>query len=324
MVAPKSFVSYSSKDHSFTQHLATDLIANGVDAWYDRWEISPGDSFVERLNEGLAGCEIFLVVLSQASVRSRWVTEELNAATIARIERQARLIPLKIEECAVPPLLEALQWVDFQKQTYDSAFRELLKAIFRQSDKPELGTPPAYIGAAAIEPVSGLTPEATRLLTYLVDAESQKQFSVIDGPMLQQSTSLDPDDINDAVDELESVGAVEVHKGAGTAPFLFHYVTVTSEAFFLAEGLFDYDPKEDVRIVAAALGALRSSNGEGLKKETKLDPARINRAVEHLDRNGLVVTRGHFGTAPYSFHSVEATPAMRRALRNESDADLYI
>ncbi len=48
MVAPKGFVSHSSEDRLSVKVLAERLRENGVDAWYDEWEIGPGDSFVKR------------------------------------------------------------------------------------------------------------------------------------------------------------------------------------------------------------------------------------------------------------------------------------
>jgi hypothetical protein len=39
---PRAFVSHSTKDRAFVEALATNLRANGVEAWYSEWEIKPG------------------------------------------------------------------------------------------------------------------------------------------------------------------------------------------------------------------------------------------------------------------------------------------
>ena len=66
-------------------------------------EIQPGDSIIEKIfREGLAGCQLFLIVLSKASIQSRWVREELDHATIQRIEGTARVVPILKEDCEIP------------------------------------------------------------------------------------------------------------------------------------------------------------------------------------------------------------------------------
>ena len=88
--SPKLFLSHSHQDRAFALRLGTELGKSGVDAWLDQWEIQPGDSIVQKIfTEGLSECKVFAVVFSKASTRSRWVREELDHATILRIEKNA-------------------------------------------------------------------------------------------------------------------------------------------------------------------------------------------------------------------------------------------
>jgi len=48
MTIPTVFLSHSSADKALATKLAIDLRNNGIDVWFDKWEIAPGDSF--RLN----------------------------------------------------------------------------------------------------------------------------------------------------------------------------------------------------------------------------------------------------------------------------------
>ena len=79
---PKAFVSHATADHPFVEKFAADLRANGVDAWYSGWEIKPGDSIRAKIDEGLEGCEYFIIVLSKNSINRPWVQKELDAATV--------------------------------------------------------------------------------------------------------------------------------------------------------------------------------------------------------------------------------------------------
>lgn len=43
------FISYSSKDRKFVERLATDLIENNLEIFFDKWEIQVGDSKLFRM-----------------------------------------------------------------------------------------------------------------------------------------------------------------------------------------------------------------------------------------------------------------------------------
>ena len=97
---PKFFVSYASEDRErFVEGFAKRLKDNGVDAWVAFWEMNPGDSLIEKIfDEGLANCDGVIVVLSENSVNKKWVREELNAAMVKKIEKDVKLIPLRLDQ----------------------------------------------------------------------------------------------------------------------------------------------------------------------------------------------------------------------------------
>lgn len=137
---PKVFVSHSTQDHSFVEKFATDLRTGGVDAWYSKWEIKPGDSIRAKIEEGLEGCEYFIIVLSKNSINRLWVKTELDAATVRKISGKVRkIIPVRIEDCGdLPPTLDSLCWEDFSNQPYESALQRVLDSIFDVDVKPPL------------------------------------------------------------------------------------------------------------------------------------------------------------------------------------------
>jgi hypothetical protein len=141
---PKVFVSHSTQDHAFAEKFAADLRSNGVDAWYSGWEIKPGDSIRQKIDEGLEGCEFFIIVLSKSSISRPWVQTELDAATVAKLNGKARkIIPIKIEDCGdLPPTLGSLCWEDFSTASYDLALKRVLESIFEVDVRPLLGQPP--------------------------------------------------------------------------------------------------------------------------------------------------------------------------------------
>ena len=141
---PKAFVSHATADHPFVERFAADLRENGVDAWFSKWEIKPGDSIPAKIDEGLEDCEFFIIVLSKNSINRPWVQTELDAATIRKLTGKVRkIIPVKIEDCGdLPPTLGALLWEDFSNQTYESALNRVLYSIFDMDVRPPLGQAP--------------------------------------------------------------------------------------------------------------------------------------------------------------------------------------
>jgi len=131
---PRIFISHSSADSDFVDWLADGLTSFGLPIWYDKWEIMVGDSIVRKINEGLKTADYLAVVLSRASVMSRWVQEELNAATMSMIESEGvYVLPLLIEDCEIPPLLRHLRYADFRLDR-DDALREVLEAVMPEKE----------------------------------------------------------------------------------------------------------------------------------------------------------------------------------------------
>jgi hypothetical protein len=139
---PVVFVSHASEDKErFVIPFATRLRQRGIDAWVDKWEITAGDSLVDKIfDEGLKRATAVLIVLSKVSVTKRWVREELDASVVARINRGTRLIPILIDPVEVPEALKHTVWItvsDIDK--FDDALEQVASAILRTSTKPPLG-----------------------------------------------------------------------------------------------------------------------------------------------------------------------------------------
>jgi len=144
------FISYSQSDATFVQRLATDLRdREAFDVWLDKWEVNPGDRIVERIEEGLSKSEIFLFVLSPASVASQWASYERQAWVVLQVEDEKRaaaeghppkriLIPILYQDCEVPAFLEAIQYVKINDQIYEHGFKALTSAIHRIPQRPRL------------------------------------------------------------------------------------------------------------------------------------------------------------------------------------------
>lgn len=144
---PKVFISHAGEDRErFVRRFAERLRANGIDAWASFWEINPGDSLVDKIfEEGLKDCRAFIVVLSNNSVNKPWVREELDAGMVRKIERQTKIIAVRLDGCEIPECLKHIRWQDLTNtEVYDAEFERILNAIFGVYDKPPVGKQPAY------------------------------------------------------------------------------------------------------------------------------------------------------------------------------------
>jgi hypothetical protein len=306
---PKAFMSYSHSDREVALRLGEDLRSSGVDVWVDRWEIRPGDSLIEKIfSEGLAEADFFLILLSPASVRSKWVTEELDAAVIRKIEGVTRIIPVIVEQCDVPLALRSLLWVDLSAD-YQAGLRALQMTIHEVWDTPPVGRPPDYV-LSLRQSVGGLSPMASTLGSLLLARPQdgtgfEKGFSA--GDLQRTLVDWSPSEVNDAVDELENYGLVETVRALGTAPYTFVQASPTYALFlhFKDEGL-GYDPEEDIKAVASAVVAADELDGARLRELVPLPPVRLNRAVAYLEDYGYLQVLKYLGTAPYSFGSLRA------------------
>lgn len=122
------FLSHSSMDRDTAQKIASVLQALNYDVWYSDWEIKPGESIVQKINEGLAKNDTLIVVLSPNSVKSNWVKKELNSAVMMQLSgKNIRIIPVLIEKCDIPATLEEIKYVDMKN--FQAGIIELLDSL---------------------------------------------------------------------------------------------------------------------------------------------------------------------------------------------------
>lgn len=313
--SPKAFLSHSHQDKSFVTQLGTELRKSGVDAWLDQWEIKPGDSLIRKIfYEGLADCRLFVVVLSKASVQSPWVREELDHATIQRLEGATRVVPVLKEDCEIPAPLRTLLWIDMRTD-FEGGVRKLVNLAFGVSDKPPLGNRPPHV-LESVNSVGGLSKLASRVGLWLVsEADHEHGFEKsYSGDQLASALSLTATELNDAVGELESLGLVRTLNYLGTAPYEFGQLEPTYALFihFRDHLPAGYDPDSDAKMVAAAVAARSQLSGAELQTITGVPITRLNRAVQYLQDYGRIQVLRYTGTAPYDFGTVLATRQTRQ------------
>lgn len=244
--SPTAFISHASADRSrFVTDFAARLRASGIDAWYAEWEIGPGDSLVDRLFEdGVGNADAVIVVISEASVASKWVREEINAGFVRRVAGNCKLIPVVLDGVEVPEALRSTVWQTIQDTgSYDDEYDAIVRSIFDYSTRPPIGAPPAYTSTAVA--IDGLPADTATVLGLLVDL-AIAEADVLLGPLDTQAEQaaelgIDLAGFLEALEELE-------HDGYITFDMLTEERVLHSEISWT--GLLDYLKASDLDVDA--------------------------------------------------------------------------
>jgi uncharacterized protein YjbI with pentapeptide repeats len=139
------FISYNSQDQAFAQKLHDDLQDNGVRCWFAPEDMKIGDRIRPRIDEEIRLRDKLLVILSENSIDSEWVGDEVEAALEEeRTSDRTILFPVRLDDA----VLEARSnwaakikrrrhigdfsgWVDEGK--YHEGFERLLRDLKAES-----------------------------------------------------------------------------------------------------------------------------------------------------------------------------------------------
>jgi uncharacterized protein YjbI with pentapeptide repeats len=143
------FISYASKDHAFAERLHADLQNNGVRCWFAPEDMKIGDEFRSRIDTSIQVHDRLLLILSEHSIKSRWVQKEVETA----FEKEAKenrlvLFPIRLDEAVMQ--IDVGWAADIRRQRhigdftrwkehdpYQRAFTRLLKDLTATAQKPD-------------------------------------------------------------------------------------------------------------------------------------------------------------------------------------------
>jgi len=131
------FISHAHEDAVFAHRLAADLQVRDWRVWIVPDSILPGEKWVDAIERGLAASGVFVVVLTPAAIRSRWVKTETNAAIALEHQEAVRLVPLDVAACDAPVLWSSYQFISFRSR-YEDGLRGLLSWL----DAAKMSIPP--------------------------------------------------------------------------------------------------------------------------------------------------------------------------------------
>jgi hypothetical protein len=138
----KTFLSYSRANKDFAVRLARELKSEGFSVWLDQLDIPAGARWDREVEKALKECEIFMIILTPASINSENVLDEIGYA----IDTGKRFLPVLLEKSDVPLRLRRFQYVDFTNKSFNEGVesaKALLRNLIAQTSVPLRENPAA-------------------------------------------------------------------------------------------------------------------------------------------------------------------------------------
>ncbi|WP_271611201.1 toll/interleukin-1 receptor domain-containing protein [Bradyrhizobium sp. CCBAU 21360] len=308
--SPRAFLSYAWEDRELAKRLATALMAKGIDTWWAEWSMRSGDSLRQKIDQGLANCTHFLVLLTPTSIEKPWVNQEMDAGLIRKLEENARFIAIRSELPAsrLPPLLKGM--LAPALDDFDNDVDQIIADIHELSRKPALGPLPA----AASAPATGYSAAASAVARIFVD---KSEHAVFGDPQLTfddiaRAVDLTKDDVKDALHELSTFFTIS-----------FDRALPKNELFATFDGYFkEWTPSTDALSLAADLvnDPHFPENPPEIAERYGWTTRRLNSAIAYLANRELVMESQGLGTHPWGTAWIQKTDATRRFVKSRSSA----
>ncbi len=309
VLLPKVFLSFGWEDKELAEVIAKELMRNGIDVWWAKWEISAGDSLRQKIDEGLDDCTHFIVLLSPTAIEKAWVKQEMDAGLVRMLREKCKFIPLRfnLSHEQLPPLLSG----QFSPEIDDEHnVSQLINDIHGISSKPILGKAPIDEKL----PETGFSVAATAIAKVFCE---KSETGTCHDPSLKleqlvEMTGYTEEDVEDALYELRSL----VKSG--------HYDNGPENELFVEfdKAFKGWDSEQDALRIASAM--LNDKNFPShLNKIAELfdwDCRRMNPAVNYLVNRDICSDSEVMGCHPWTQPYVQEAQngAIRRFVKSRT------
>ena len=131
----KVFISYSSKDEALAARLVAALEKAGLDAWYQKREIMPGDNWAEKIAQGLKESNAMVVLVTADALESDAVQSSISYA-LGEKAFSNRLIPVLVGDSQdfpsdkIPWIFKRLKTITLPRDSKnDDQFRQIVQVL---------------------------------------------------------------------------------------------------------------------------------------------------------------------------------------------------
>ena len=163
---PKVFISYSweSKEHSdWVKSLADKLLADGIEAIIDSYDVSPGDRLPKFMESSIRDSDYVIIICTEeykrkANNREKGVGYESHiiSAELYNNHNDRKFIPVIRQgdfNSALLTYLDGKLAIDLRGNPFnEDSYKDLIASIFKVKKKPKVGIRPYYVDES--EPIT--------------------------------------------------------------------------------------------------------------------------------------------------------------------------
>lgn len=156
---PKVFISYSweSKEHSdWVKSLADKLLADGIEAIIDSYDVSPGDRLPKFMESSIRDSDYVIIICTEeykrkANNREKGVGYESHiiSAELYNNHNDRKFIPVIRQgdfNSALPTYLDGKLAIDLRGNPFnEDSYKDFIASIFKVKKKPKVGIRPYYV-----------------------------------------------------------------------------------------------------------------------------------------------------------------------------------
>jgi uncharacterized protein YjbI with pentapeptide repeats len=142
------FISYSAKDDEFAKRIHADLQNNGVRCWFAPHDLPIGAKTWDAIDEAIKLRDKLLIVLSNDSIASDWVEDEIQKAFAEeRARKELVVFPVRIDNSVMEApepwarkLRDQRNIGDFQNWKNHDAYKQSFDRVLRDLKQPPVPT----------------------------------------------------------------------------------------------------------------------------------------------------------------------------------------
>ncbi|XP_052781321.1 uncharacterized protein LOC128217904 [Mya arenaria] len=132
------FVCYVSENVNEVHRIVENLEKGGIKCCYHERDFTPGHGIFDNMRDKINASVHMLVVLSEDFSKSSFAQHELKEAIHRQIREDFSIIPLKIEPCDVPDILENKTYIDCENDDITEIHRTIIKAVIESGLKTQM------------------------------------------------------------------------------------------------------------------------------------------------------------------------------------------
>ena len=125
------FISHTHADKPVIEPIAIRLmgIFGQNKVFYDSWSIQPGDSIIDKMNDGLTSPRFVFFFVSTKSLTSNMVKLEWQNALFKATKGQCKIIPVRVDGCQMPPVLLQSLYIDLFSIGIEATIVQMVNVI---------------------------------------------------------------------------------------------------------------------------------------------------------------------------------------------------